>query len=186
MFLLTSGGTALSLPVTSCIIHRVRGIWEQFWGRLHPFEVIFNKNNLISTVSFIAFQWYCYKCDESGEHYWVSVHPHWLYGVMCPNECKGPGEQFGCLHMRLGTRLSDCAGPAILDKTVEKIAYLGAFFRNFVADRFFPSPLPLEAMLLGLLKKAGSLSISRKQLWIGGGGILYAKPLIWKQFCCVR
>ena len=53
---------------------------------------------------------------------------------------------------------------AILDKTVEKIAYLGAFFLNFVADRFFPPPLPLEAMLLGLLKKAGSLSISRKQL----------------------
>ena len=111
MFLLTSGSTALSLPVTSYIIHRVRGIWEQFWGRLHPFEVIFNKNNLISSVSFIAFQWYCYKCEESGEHYWVSVHAHWLYGVMCLNECKGPGEQFGCLHMRLGTRLSDCAGP---------------------------------------------------------------------------
>ena len=53
---------------------------------------------------------------------------------------------------------------AILDKTVEKIAYLGAFFLNFVADRFFPPPLPLEAMLLGLLKKTGSLSISRKQL----------------------
>ena len=52
----------------------------------------------------------------------------------------------------------------ILDKTVEKIAYLRAFFLNFVADRFFPPPLPLEAMLLGLLKKAGSLSISRKQL----------------------
>ena len=54
----------------------------------------------------------------------------------------------------------------ILDKTVEKIAYLGAlaFFLNFVTDRFFPPPLPLEAMLLGLLKKAGSLSISRKQL----------------------
>ena len=76
--------------------------------------------------------------------------------------------------------------PTILDKTVEKIAYLGAFFLNFVADRFFPPPLPLEAMLLGLQKKAGSLSICRKQLWIGGGGILYAKPLIWKQFCCVR
>lgn len=41
----------------------------------------------------------------------MSVHVPWLYGVMCPNECKGPGEQFGCLHMRLGTRLSDCAGP---------------------------------------------------------------------------
>lgn len=50
MLLLTPGGTALSLPVTSYIIHRVRGIWEQFWGRLHPFEVIFNKNNLISSV----------------------------------------------------------------------------------------------------------------------------------------
>ena len=55
------------------------------------------------------------------------------------------------------------ARATILDKTVEKIAYLGAFFLNFVTDRFFP-PLPLEAMLLGLLKKAGSLSISRKQL----------------------
>ena len=52
----------------------------------------------------------------------------------------------------------------ILDKTVEKIAYLGAFFLNFVADRFFPPPLPLEAVLLGLQKKAGSLSICRKQL----------------------
>ena len=52
----------------------------------------------------------------------------------------------------------------ILDKTVEKIAYLGAFFLNFVADQFFPPPPPPEAMLLGLLKKAGSLSISRKQL----------------------
>ena len=52
----------------------------------------------------------------------------------------------------------------ILDKTVEKIAYLGAFLLNFVADRFFPPPLPLEAVLLGLQKKAGSLSICRKQL----------------------
>ena len=32
----------------------------------------------------------------------------------------------------------------VLDKTVEKSAYLGggAFFLNFVADRFFPHPLP--------------------------------------------
>ena len=30
----------------------------------------------------------------------------------------------------------------ILDKTVEKIAYLRAFFLNFVADRFFPPPPP--------------------------------------------
>ena len=56
----------------------------------------------------------------------------------------------------------------VLDKTVEKSAYLGggggAFFLNFVADRFFPRPLPLEAVLLGLQKKAGSLSICGKQL----------------------
>ena len=39
----------------------------------------------------------------------------------------------------------------VLDKTVEKSAYLGgAFFLNFVANRFFPRPLPLEAVLLGL------------------------------------
>ena len=68
----------------------------------------------------------------------------------------------------------------ILDKTVEKIACLGAFFLDFVADRFFPPPLPLEAVLLGLQKKAGSLSICRKQLWTGGGGFLYPKPFIWK------
>ena len=52
----------------------------------------------------------------------------------------------------------------ILGKTVEKIAFLGGIFLNFVADRFFPPPLPLEAVLLGLQKKAGSLSICRKQL----------------------
>ena len=56
----------------------------------------------------------------------------------------------------------------------------GAFFLNFVADRFFPSPRPLEAVLLGLQRKAGSLSICRMQLWTERGGFLYAKPLIWK------
>ena len=67
--------------------------------------------------------------------------------------------QVDCLHLRMATIAT------ILDKTVEKIAYLGgAFFLNFVADRFFPPPLPLEALLLGLQKKAGSLSICRKQL----------------------
>ena len=65
-------------------------------------------------------------------------------------------------------------------KLLRKLHSWGAFFLNFVADRFFPSPLPLEAVLLGLQKKAGSLSICRKQLWTGGGGFLYAKPFIWK------
>ena len=68
----------------------------------------------------------------------------------------------------------------ILDKTVEKIAYLGGIFSKLRSRPILPSPLPLEAVLLGLQKKAGSLSICRKQLWTGGGGFLYAKPLIWK------
>ena len=49
-------------------------------------------------------------------------------------------------------------------KLLRKLHLWGAFFLNFVADRFFPPPLPLEAVLLGLQKKAGSLSIFRKQL----------------------
>ena len=43
----------------------------------------------------------------------------------------------------------------ILDKTVEKKLHTwGAFFLNFVADRFFPSPLPLEAVVLGLQNRS--------------------------------
>ena len=57
----------------------------------------------------------------------------------------------------------------ILDKTVEKLHTWGAFFLNFVANRFFPPSLPLEAILLGLQKKAGSLCVCRKQLRTGGG-----------------
>ena len=76
--------------------------------------------------------------------------------------------RFSCIsYLSFGTEMRGKlkrSRATILDKTVEKIAYLGAFFLNFVADRFFPTPLPLEAMLLGLLKKDGSLSISRKQL----------------------
>ena len=49
-------------------------------------------------------------------------------------------------------------------KLLRKLHSWGAFFLNFVADRFFPPPLPLEAVLLGLQKKAGSLSICSKQL----------------------
>ena len=49
--------------------------------------------------------------------------------------------------------------PTILDKTVEKIAYLGGIFSKLCSRPILPSPLPLEAVLLGLQKKAGSLSI---------------------------
>ena len=68
----------------------------------------------------------------------------------------------------------------ILDKTVEKIACLGGIFSKLRSRPILPYPLPLEAVLLGLQKKAGSLSICRKQLWTGGGVLLYAKPFIWK------
>ena len=50
-------------------------------------------------------------------------------------------------------------------KLLRKLHSWGAFFLNFVANRFSPNPpLPLEAVLLGLRKKAGSLSICSKQL----------------------
>ena len=52
----------------------------------------------------------------------------------------------------------------ILDKPVEKIAYLGGIFFKLQSRPILPSPLPLEAVLLALQKKAGSLSICRKQL----------------------
>ena len=38
-------------------------------------------------------------------------------------------------------------------KLLRKLRTWGAFFLNFVADRFFPPPFPLEAVLLGLLPK---------------------------------
>ena len=50
------------------------------------------------------------------------------------------------------------------NKTVEKIVYLGGIFSKLRSRPILPSPLPLEAVLLGLQKKAGSLSICRKQL----------------------
>ena len=42
-------------------------------------------------------------------------------------------------------------------KLLRKLHTWGALFLNFLADRFFPTPLPLKAVLLGLQKKAGSL-----------------------------
>ena len=47
---------------------------------------------------------------------------------------------------------------------VEKIAYLGGYFSKLRSRPILPYPLPLEAVLLGLQKKAGSLNIGRKQL----------------------
>ena len=68
----------------------------------------------------------------------------------------------------------------ILDKTVEKITFLWGIYSKFRSRPILPSPLPLEVVLLGLQKKDGSLNICRKQLSTGGGGFIYAKPLIWK------
>ena len=62
-------------------------------------------------------------------------------------------------------------------KLLRKLHTWGALFLNFLADRFFPNPLPLKAVLRGLQKKAGSPSIWRKQLWTGGGSFLYAKAV---------
>ena len=46
-------------------------------------------------------------------------------------------------------------GATILDKTVEKIVYLGSIFLNIIAVlHSFPLPLPLKAMLLCFQKKA--------------------------------
>ena len=42
----------------------------------------------------------------------------------------------------------------ILDKTVEKIACLGAFFLDFVADRFFPPPPPPGSSVVGSSKES--------------------------------
>ena len=66
--------------------------------------------------------------------------------------------QVDCLHLPMATIAT------ILDKTVEKIAYLGGIFSKLRSRPILPSPLPLEAVLLGLQKKAGSLSICGKQL----------------------
>ena len=41
----------------------------------------------------------------------------------------------------------------ILDKTVEKIAYLGRIFSKLRGRPIPPSPLPLKAVLLGLQRK---------------------------------
>ena len=66
-----------------------------------------------------------------------------------------------------------------------KISYLESIFVNSVAVAILPSPFPLEAALLCLQKKAWSPGFCRKQLWTGGRGILYAKPMIWKKLSCV-
>ena len=62
------------------------------------------------------------------------------------------------------TAMKQLQKAAILDKTVEKIAYLGGIFSKLRSRPILPYPLPLEAVLLGLQEKAGSLSICRKQL----------------------
>ena len=63
-----------------------------------------------------------------------------------------------CLHLYMATIAT------ILDKTVEKIAYLGGIFSELRSRPILPSAPSPGAVSLGLQKKAGSLSICRKQL----------------------
>ena len=125
------------------------------------------------------------KVDKGGQHPITDD----LYEGSNPNDLFSLGVylySYSRICVRVGMRKlknsshSSSVNATILDKTVEKIAYLGGIFSKLRSQPILPSPLPLEAVLLGLQKKAGSPSICRKKLWTGGGGFLYAKPFIWK------
>ena len=67
--------------------------------------------------------------------------------------------------------------PTIVDKTVEKIAYLGGIFLDFVADRFFPSPLPPGSSVVGSSKES---RISKHLAFVGsnfelGEGVFFTQ-----------
>ena len=66
----------------------------------------------------------------------------------------------------------------ILDKTVEKMSHSQSISLNMVAIPIPPSPLPLEEMLLCVLKQPWSLDVCRKQLWPGARGIWYRKSVV--------
>ena len=76
----------------------------------------------------------------------------------------------------------------ILDKTVEKIAYLGGIFSKLRSRPILPSPPPPGSSVVGSSKESRIPKHLQDATlnWGRGGGGLYAKPLIWKQFCCVR
>ena len=63
-------------------------------------------------------------------------------------------------------------------KLLRKCHILRAFFLTSSLYRVLPSPLPLEAMLLCVLKQPWSLDICRKQHWPGGRGIRYRKSVV--------
>ena len=63
-------------------------------------------------------------------------------------------------------------------KLLRKCHILRAFFLTSSLYRVLPSPLPLEAMLLCVLKQPWSLDICRKQHWPGGRGIWYRKSVV--------
>ena len=57
-------------------------------------------------------------------------------------------------------------------KLLRKLHTRGGIFSNLRSRPILLSSLPLKAVLLGLQKKAGSLSVCGKQLWTGEGGFL--------------
>ena len=63
-------------------------------------------------------------------------------------------------------------------KLLRKCHILRAFFLTSLLYCILPSPLPLEAMLLCVLKQPWSLDICRKQHWPGGRGIWYRKSVV--------
>ena len=63
-------------------------------------------------------------------------------------------------------------------KLLRKCHIRRAFFLTSSLYRVLPSPLPLEAMLLCVLKQPWSLDICRKQHWPGGRGIWYRKSVV--------
>ena len=63
-------------------------------------------------------------------------------------------------------------------KLLRKYHILRAFFLTSSLYRVLPSPLPLEVMLLCVLKQPWSLDICRKQHWPGGRGIWYRKSVV--------
>ena len=63
-------------------------------------------------------------------------------------------------------------------KLLRKCHILRAFFLTSSLYRVLPSPLPLEAMLLCVLKQPWSLDICRKQHWPGGRGIWYRRSVV--------
>ena len=81
VFLLTSGFTAMSLLVTSYLIH-CEGIWEHFGG-------IYLRSRFYSTPCFFGI--YCHPCEGTGAQFEV----HARTNELCQLDCEGSGVHTG-------------------------------------------------------------------------------------------